>query len=588
MIPQENRKLLEKNLNTLAQLNSSLANKLRKISFPDDLKFIPATDGYNTAFSSVLSRSGWLAGTSAPSIRESVIIENFSPGNANILLAGTGQGFGIKLLLEKLEPYQAIFVWEQNLLSLTLTLSLYDFSNAIKTSRLVFLTESDLKQCLQNYFIAHPEFAFPVKVIHWPWLSEKKIQEISLTIEQAFTDITRKHSEKMSELENLLAQKAAQIDSQSTLNKIFIISFAHTPEHFRFAKSLATAARTRNVQVETYLFDTPKHGTHLALLEELVSFAPDNIVLIATAKNNVPFKLPDTIRTTSILSLPNKTISQEQLERLQICKNEKIIVGSESDAKFLQNHISADKIYYIKIAVDDISFVPIEQTPEFDIAIFANKPDDNPEKYGVRQNSHKKLWHALADAISKQAIEFSVDKTEQFVKNACKATGVEFNDEELFDSFASIVKQALAPSSVVSTITGKIIHSDLKTRIFGVNQNAQITHIPDEPSKLNKILNSAKIILVIDIETNWKELVFDAVCAGKIVVVKPLSNDNLSSFTEIANAIRYLNSQQNIITQIKNIIANYEQSKSSVNSARKFLADNYSFRKIIEIILDKT
>ncbi len=585
MIPEENRKILESNLDILSRYDIQLANRLRNISLPDDIKFISATDNILTAFSSVLSKSGWLAGTSAPSIRESVITENFSPDNSNVLLPGMGQGIGIKFLLEKLANYQAIFVLEQNLLNIFLAFCLYDFSKEIEKGRLVILTDSDIEQCLKDFFVEHNEYAFPTKAIHWPWISEKKMQEISLIIEQALAYVTRQHSKKMSELQAELARKI-DINRANTRNNLYIVSFAYTPEYFRFAKSLSIAADSSGYKTKTYLFDTPRHGTHIALLKQLIEFVPNKLISLAMPKCNMPFELPNNIQTISVISLPSEPVNTEQFDKIGISENEIFVIGTNKDAKLFEQKISANNLHAIEIIVDNITFKPKNTQPVIDVAIFADKYDDNPERYGIRQKSHKKLWQTLYDMISKKAIEFSVDTIEQFVQDACKTSGVGLHSEELFESFVSIVKQRLAPSVIASTIVGKIMHSDIKAKIFGTGWKENTNNVPSEPTKLNEIFESAKIVFVIESGTNWREIALDAICAGKPVIIKNLTNDRLTAIKEINDAMISLDANTNIITQIKSLINDYEKIRQSARKTSEFIALHYNFEQLLNLFAD--
>ncbi len=575
MVPDNNRKLREKNLSALAKIDSSLAEKIGGVSFPEDMRFTEAVDGSDTVFGSTLSRSGWFAGTSAPSVREQVMVENFSPGRANVLLPGTGQGIGIKLLLEKLEPYQAIFVWEQNLLNIAIVFALYDFSEAIEAGRIVFLIESDIGKCLREYFSRHGEYAFPTKVLHWPWITEKKMQEISLQIERAVSEVAEGQRKRIAELESEFSEKAA---SSIKKNNIYIVSFAQQSEYFRLARSIESAIRAIGFEVKSYLLDTPRHGTHITLLEELVEFLPSQIISIAMPKSRWPIKLPKEIKVISVLSPPTGKIDNAQLEQLELKENEIFVVGSQDDAEALKKRISQDKVFAFDIAVDDLAFKPLEEFPVIDVAIFADRPEDNPERYGIKQSSHKRLWTSLKDAISKQALTFHTNQTEEIVRKMCVKTGVEFNDEELFDSFVSLVKQFLAPSVVASTIAGKIIHSSLKAEVFGRGWDMNVRILPAEPEEINKIFNSAKLIVIIDNETYWREIVFDAICAGSIVVAKPIPEDKLSLVKEISEAVMTLDDSRDIIAQLKDFLKDYEQLKARAVQAGKFLSSHYSLQ----------
>ncbi|MFA5865161.1 MAG: hypothetical protein WC975_10800 [Phycisphaerae bacterium] len=591
-IPPNILTTLKKNLAVLNKIEPALAKQLADINWPEDLKFIPALDQTPTAFSSQFGRSGWFAFSGAPKVREQVICDQFSPGSSNVILPATGQGGGLRLLLDRFDPARSIFVWEPKVLHLAVLLALYDFSNDLSGQRLIFLTDPDLKKGLLDYLSAHLELALPDKMISWPWISENDMQAISVTVDQAITELTSLVSEKTAILQEQFNQSTATPIAKNIKN-VKIFSLTHQNLCHQLANDFYRAAEKLKFKADIFLLDQPAHTSGISILNHLLASPPEAIISIGIEKNRWMVKIPPTIPFITILAPPGIALGEKALENLTPEDNEIFVLGSQSDMDHLKAKIPAKKLFAFELAVNPDAFCPLQKTADVQVLVFADRPDPDPEKIGIRQQSHKHLWHEIEKMIGQNPLAFHADQTGNLIRKASNYTGIQFSDQDLINSFTSLVKNILAPAVVASKMVADLINAGLKIKICGSGWEAISTYahlarsLPTSPQELNELINSAELVLYIDNQTNCRQIVFNTLCAGQPVAVKTLPDGKMKKYHELTHAVHYLNHAADLAAQLHSILQNRPANQHRSLLARKYLAENHNYAKLLQRIFTR-
>lgn len=138
-------------------------------------------------------KTGWLGRTSVPGVRAAALLEQFDPGNGNVLLPSFGEGTEVQTLLSQLQPHRVVFVWEPDPVTIRLALSLHDFSAALRAGRLVILycAAENLTQALANWLQNHSAQECPGRLMMWPWQTDAQIDQIRSAVEAAWREATR-------------------------------------------------------------------------------------------------------------------------------------------------------------------------------------------------------------------------------------------------------------------------------------------------------------------------------------------------------------------------------------------------------------
>ncbi len=581
----------KKNLSALETVDGSLAGKLSDVSWPDDLQFLPALDGTPTAFSREFGRSGWYAFSSVPQIREKIVCDQFSPGSANVILPGAGQGVGLQRLLARFNLCQSIYIWEPDLLQIAVLLTLYDFSRDIAGRRLIILADPDLTKTLVDYVASHLDIKKKKKMMSWPWITENHMQEISLKVEKAVGEFNGIINKTVETLQKQVTEILTRIpDRKTPIINIKIISPHVHPRIHQLARDFQSAVNKLGYISEVYVFDRPEHSSGIGVLNELIRTPPDLIISIGIGKKSWSVQIPSTIPFISVLTPPGVGLGEKVADIPEPAENEYFVLGSRDDLNFLLNKkISSEKLFLIEIGVNPDNFRPLGKAVDTQIAVFADHPDSDPEKIGISQESHKFLWKQIEELIRQNPLGFSNVRADVFIGKASQRSGIKISDPELLKSFSLCARRYLGPVAVAEVLVEAMIGAGLKLRIYGSGWQetrfAPIAEVlPGDSETLNEAFNSASMVMVLDNESNFRQNIFDALCAGRRVILKKNPEDLLDRFPEITQRVFFLTPGPEWVGQVKEYL---KEVPSTNAETRKLFTDKYSLEGHVGNLLKK-
>ena len=129
-------RLLAANLAALKSRDQQLAQNLRSVEIPDSVEMAVTYDGtVSYRFRQNDGRRTWLGFTSTPTITAQASADRVEVSNANMAVNGIGTGHEVKALLNKMSPFQALIVAENDPLKLLLFLKLIDFQPELASLR---------------------------------------------------------------------------------------------------------------------------------------------------------------------------------------------------------------------------------------------------------------------------------------------------------------------------------------------------------------------------------------------------------------------------------------------------------------------
>lgn len=194
MTPPPDPAILERNLGALRTTHPDLAGRLAAI----DLSPYSATpartrDGQlSYRFTPPSGKTQWLGRSSIPRVRASILMEQFDPGQGNVLLPGLGEGTEVETLLHSLAPPRVVFVWEPDPVNIRLVLAIHDLSAALSAGRLVVLqcSTQDLLPTLTDWLVRRPAVQCPSRIMVWPWQSQAEMAQYRTAVEAAWQQST--------------------------------------------------------------------------------------------------------------------------------------------------------------------------------------------------------------------------------------------------------------------------------------------------------------------------------------------------------------------------------------------------------------
>lgn len=190
MAPPPDPSILARNLNSLRTADPALADRLASL----DLSPFEPTPAFTRdrklsfRFTGPDGQPHWLGRTSVPDTRAAVLLDQFDPGQANVLLPSFGDGTEAEELLRRFEPHRTIFIWEPELLAIRLVFALKDFSAALASTRLVILqcSAQELATVLTDWLIRHRNIQCPNRLMMWPWQTQAELAQCRSAVETAW------------------------------------------------------------------------------------------------------------------------------------------------------------------------------------------------------------------------------------------------------------------------------------------------------------------------------------------------------------------------------------------------------------------
>ncbi len=581
---------LRKNCVSLRAVDPSLAERVEGAEWPEDLKFMAALDGTPTAFSQAFSRSGWFAATSAPKVRESILCGRFEPEASNVVFPGAGQGFGLKQVLGRLAAHQSIFVWEPRVLEIAVVLGLHDFSLEIVERRVIFLCGDDLKRELVEYIRNCPEIVVPSKMIGWPWLTEHRMQDLSLIMEQAVVEANEVVHQTAASLQERV-DRLAGLQAGEPIRKIGVFALTCQPRAQQIAKDLGAAAKHRDIHADVFLLDSPMRSSGVSVLKQLDETCPQGIVSIGVEKKTWGAKVPAAIPFVTMLASPGAVLGEAAVKDIVPAENEKLVLGAAQDVEAIRERLGADNVLLVEVAVNSDVIKPEALPAESQIVYLADWTDPDPEKAGIRQKSHCHLWSEIGKAIAGNPLGYCNARAEELVDRVSNITGIGLPDKEVRDAFVSVVKNVLAPGTVALRVAQMLIDAGISVRIFGSgwkecpSLSSQARPLPTDPKALSTVLNSSDMVLYLDSESNWRQIVFDALCAGRPVLVRSLPEGRFAAVPEVSQGLVKLHAGADLVAQVRQAFNARTSLMERATAARRYLSEHHSYGRILDQIV---
>jgi len=288
-----------------------------------------------------------------------------------------------------------------------------------------------------------------------------------------------------------------------------------------------------------------------------------------------------------VLSLPGTKISDEVLAGISPAEDEKFILGDQEDMERFQTKVTVDRLLVMDMAVNPEGLIPVSADRKFQVIVIADKPETDPEKIGVRQQSHKHLWEQIKTLIEEQPLAYGHTRAGDLVERASRMTGVRISDPELLDSFLGLVRKYVGPGASAGTVVRSLIEAGIRVHVLGAGWDPEYSQpLPARSEPLIAALNEGELVMVLDGESNRRQIVFDALCAGRPVLVKRLPDDPIQAMPQVAKALHVLDPQTELVRQVKAVMNQRSKLEAQSLQTRKFLAENYSFDQWMPKILE--
>ncbi|GMU19964.1 MAG: hypothetical protein AMXMBFR13_00650 [Phycisphaerae bacterium] len=423
----------------------------------------------------------WFGATSIPLVRGHALLEQFQTGHANVLLPGIGEGTEAELLLARLGSHRAVFVWEQDPVSLQLAFCLHEFSAAIETGRLVLLqcTLEGLSEHLADWLTNHPGHYCPSRLMMWPWQSPTDLEPCRSAVEAAHQHCERERNQAMAALQQTWKEQwGLPRDSrqsrhppsnggQAAARTAIVLSLHASPETWALAEGLARAGTTLGWTCSEVSLRTPGDVHPLVRARRVLESAREGLdaaILVDVTRNELRDVFPEAIPAVCWLS-----------GRAGLDAGLTSRIGSDAAAatsryvllRMSDHGLDSGRISVIPPATAVKSDGMPSGDPSHDVLIIADMNSTEPETYGIHLPTHAAIWKAAITLLRQRIDTFQATAVNMLVTDAERGTGVQIEDPSTRRQMCEHLEASAANALLLQELSQAIIKSGFRITARG-------------------------------------------------------------------------------------------------------------------------
>lgn len=507
--------VLRANLDALRIRLPKTAKLIESPESPHPLALVEGRDGAPTiAWNDASGRLRWLGDTTMPSVSEPAMVEQFDPGNGNVLIFGIAQGTAIHQLTEKLRPHQAIFVIEPEPWRAAAALRLHALQAELRRGRLLLFVGRDAWDHLREFLVESAGYLAPERTLAWPWFSRQDVRTLT---ERISTTQARVGSEREARL-------ASAEESQPTQPlRVFIGSNSADTRSHRWARRLARAVRDAGGSALCCVPDDPSE-MHPAFIEGGIRrLQPTTTILIDCAPAQLAFRIaesPLALVVTHTDALPSwltkldapdvhlfvRTTAQRNIAVSQGFDATKVaLLSPGATAERSAAHTDAD--------------VP---TPaNITLVVRSDRVSMNPDDVGLHLGSHQRLWRKAKEWMTRNVDTYHDGRAADALAHAESSINLRIQNDEVRAGLVDRIRRTLGPQVVRESLVRDVVESGVNLRIEGAGWSADERLSQFVAVKSDTVAsNHAAVLLSIGTSPYPEDSDLDWLAAGRPAIVR--------------------------------------------------------------------
>jgi len=608
--------LLQKNLETLREVDSDLAEKINAVEIPPEYQLAVAKDG-SVSFQQKTAdgKSQWLGKSSIPLVFSQANQKRIEIGQGNMVMQGLGHGADVLATLENMAPYQALFVVEQDPVVIHLTFQLRDFSPFLRTKQLVILLGKSVDQLIDDFYQKHPGYHIIQKATVLPYWSQKEnhlfAHGVNVAMESCVAHLAGKVARLMDQQSQLDRQRPTnEMAKLLASGKISELKAVHGATCYNETVILTAQAALAGLAqsgmvVDDTQYDQPDQASSYAQLQRMANFWPHLILLVDALRGDVTPVLPESAVCVSLLRKPQDRLLKKEQSPGKLLGPEDFVFSASLEhlTALKEAEYPKNRIGYLPVAANTNIYQPVSLTNEevktygCDIALVASRVDTDAESYGIMLPTHQRLWQAVAAEICDGADKYHSGLAQRVLKRA-QSCGVEITEEELLNHFGQLIEDVLGDAVLRDFYASYLLKRDLEVKIWGRaplhptlrdeqpnywKQSVANEAVAGEIAQgqpLNALYNAAKIHLSISSRGGVDEFLLNGIAAGAFFLVKSHPSDlepgGLGEFFKIGKEIITFNSPNDLVHKTKQYLRDEAARKQIAESGRRRCLEEHS------------
>jgi hypothetical protein len=435
------------NLKTLQVEQPELASQIEEARLPPHWRAAAALDGFQTFR---IEASGqpphWLAETAAPLTRARALLRFDQIGDRNPALPTVAAGAELRLLLERLAPQQAVFVFAEQMTDFAAVLRTVDLAQGIANGRCVLVPPDREETFLKGLLERHAGLLPPQTIVPLPGITDERLVQLRQVCESLARRIGQAREERLRALgarNSLNDQRARQRSGEP---RLAVLALGPGRLTHRLSEELAASGEQLGWAVHRCAMTGPRQAHALPHCEQLAEFAAGLSICVGHPPTALPLRSADTVCQWHVHA---KDVP-EQLpvdDTIHLAATPRVAQALEAAG------VPAPRLVefywgYPARKVPAAAGPPTART----VVILVDLPDASAGACHIEQPTHRKLWTQLHQTASQTWETAAIRQPTALLRAAERASGVELTERPLRQRMLRIIEHVLIPAVVLERI----------------------------------------------------------------------------------------------------------------------------------------
>ncbi|MDM8007375.1 MAG: glycosyltransferase [Phycisphaerae bacterium] len=468
-IPNLDPLILDHNLAALRHVDPELARRLADLPDPAGAAPVLARTRDGRLNFRLTPRDGttaWFGRTSIPGVRAAALLDRFDAGKANVFFPGAAEGTEIEMLLHRLAPHRALFVWEPELVHLKLTLRLHDLADALSAKRLVLVTDppDKLADGLCQWLKKNPGHLCPNQMMMFPWQTPADIAPVRLAIEQAYQKTEQDRRTALTQVRDHWQPTPPRDPAAATPTHLLIVALHALDEVWSTADALSAAATRLGWQATISDIRSPADMHSLARAGRVVESphgAATFSILLDLVREQVADVLPAGL--PAICWLSHRADAFHRIGHDPVA-----VTGPELAARAANVGMDQRRLSVCPLpCLAPVHLESLENERPLDVALITSAAPLDAAALTPRLPSYAQIWKASADLLATRIDTFTSDQAQAILSRTEEKARTRIDDPQTREEMSRNLAFCLAPSLICRFLAEQLRASRLSFRIYG-------------------------------------------------------------------------------------------------------------------------
>ena len=598
---------LRKNLAAWEQWDTTAAQRVAAAEPGDHITLVTARDG--TASFRIRQEDGrqpWLGFTSVPSIVAATVAGKVDYRRGNLIVKGLGCGAEVAVMLERMPPYQAVFAVEAEPLWVNLALRLRDYTESLRTGRLVLLLGDDVAELLVRFYQQHPGYNPIEQTVMWTWLGDRENHAFGGQVAAA-----------MQTAQDALRHQSLDPAAQTPLERAAeLADKLASPQHLRVAnftcvyglndcctsRDVLAALATLGATTDHLVLDRPDVVSYEAHRQRLTQFRPDLLLLVDLTRSDVP---PDLTAGLSCLTLVRQITPAILAAAATLGPTDFVLAPRHEQIEtLLAAGYPPQQVLHLPLGANTALFEPMDldqdqqQRYGSDVALVGHRPSTDPEDYQIKLPTHQTLWQALIEEIQRRPGEYTRQAAGRFLRRAQRC-GVEVRSDDLRSFLTELIETALGEAVLPDVYGQALRHAGVNLRLWqppgrfaaptgpspGSWSASPLANLAagtaGEGPAMNHLYNAAKIFVRLSTVGGVDRYLLDGMAAGVFFLVKSHPSDRrkdgLGEMFKLGEEVITFDTPDDLVKKVRHYLDHDDQRHAVATRGRRRVLAQHSY-----------